>query len=499
MLIWKEAREHVWKMLALTAMVLSPLIMFFYRNMRQDDVSTWLMMTIFFLSWIAPVWIGAWTAAGERNSGAFDVLIALPARPLIFFVLKTAFGLVTMLVPLMLAMGISAMLSWRASDQLLDHSLWIMFPSSMVALYFLIIFAASGARKEGRAAVIGVLVLLGCLIWGAMVMLFAEPAYGGDPPPWYLVILNPFLLLVVSDGHPDIWSFVPLQIITIGFWAVAAGWRFLRIASRSGTGSEEREIPATITILFPTRYPPLLWKEFREQIGVLGAAFLSAVGIAVMAGTVSAIDESRRGITGAAWDAMGVILQAMIVAGAVIPLLLSVVLGVGSLAGDLEERIVNFWRGQPISPARLFWTKYLVSAVGILLLLIFPISFAVGGSSMLNFNDGNSYFGSDGTRLEENAWIVFIATLVVLPVAHALSIFFASVLRRTMYATIVAVVALLCIGFLPLGHNQNLVILLTDKDQNPFVIFTVFLCSIIATMILLLSSRIALVRNWRFG
>jgi hypothetical protein len=53
-----------------------------------------------------------------------------------------------------------------------------------------------------------------------------------------------------------------------------------------------------------------------------------------------------------------------------IPTVLGVVLGVGSMAGDLEPRLMGFWRSRPVQIGAFFWSKYAVALAGVWVLLV---------------------------------------------------------------------------------------------------------------------------------
>ena len=281
---------------------------------------------------------------------------------------------------------------------------------------------------------------------------------GLEAPPAIWLVPNPFMLLVSKEQVDPAASKMVIEAVILLFWAAAALWRFLRTASNTGTGSEEQPLPLTRTILRPLAQPPLLWKEVREQFSVFAIAFWTAVGVALMTVIVEVADSlhAGNGPAESLVDVYRIMLQVMLIGGLVMPLLISVVLGVGAFAGDLDQRLLHFWRGQPIPIGPWFWTKYLVSAVGIFLLLIVPLSFAAGGSSVFGTDD------SDVGHIRQIAWLEFIAVIVIVPFAHALSIFLASIIRRTMYATIATILLLIAIAAIPLFGGLNLVQLLTD-------------------------------------
>ena len=501
-LIWKESRENLWKAVILTVVALAVVFFHHARNDFSDDAGAWLLI----LSCIATLWVAASTAAAERSAGGLDVLLALPVRPLLLFVVKAGVGLITLLLPLLLAL-LAIHFEFREPTNQNSLDLCLTAIAISVPFYFAILSIAARARQESRAAMIGVLIFLASPARGLLVVLIQLDQ---RDVLWGLFVPNP--LFVLFDGQaPDPTKLIPVQIFITLFWICVAAARFLRNASNTGTGTQEKQLPLTRTFLAPLPHPPLLWKEVREQFSVFAIAFWSAAGIAIIGALVQIVDLAHTGDKVSFLDIYGFMLQVMLIAGAVIPLLISIVLGVGAFAGDLDERLLHFWQAQPIPINRWFWTKYLVSAAGILLLLIVPLSIAAGGSTLFDFTDhGGGYGPHPATRLREQAWIAFVAVIVIFPFAHALSIFFASIIRRTMYATILAIVTLLVIVFAPwptaitISNGRvylgfNLAEMLTGSDQSSQTIFCTFVMSLLLASLLLLASRHLLSRNWRLA
>ncbi|MGN6369450.1 MAG: hypothetical protein ACTHN5_14420 [Phycisphaerae bacterium] len=495
-LLWKEAREQLWRGIILTTVALLAVPLGYLLGDRADmsgqSSCDWAATCIFIASLIAPVWISSGFTASERRAGSFDVLLALPVRPVFLFTIKAFAGLVAFMLPMFL--GFLAMilcLRHPSFDSRTYSALLLLTP---VALYFLLLTFTAPARSESRAAMIGVLALLACIIWGFILVLI----YEREAPPLYWLFPNPLLLLLAK--HPDAprATEVLLQLLTLCLWAAAALWRFLRLASNTGTGSEEQQLPITRTLLAPLPHPPLLWKEIREQFSVLAIAFWAAIGVAIISALVEIAESIRYGSNTGFLDIYGLMLQIMLIAGTVAPLLISIVLGVGAVAGDLDERLLHFWSGQPIPIRRWFWTKYLVSAVGILLLLVLPLAIAAGGSSLFDL-DGASSRDNVATNLRTQASTAFIAVIVILPLAHALSIFLTALIRRSMYATITAVLILLVLTATPFLNGDNLIHILSHPDPFWPYIALLFCCSVFLAIVLLFSARTLLIRNYRLA
>ncbi|HUO10896.1 MAG TPA: hypothetical protein VM008_21520 [Phycisphaerae bacterium] len=498
-MLWKEARESAWKFMILTGALLTIVGIVFYSATSPMDCAPWLV----FGSAVATVWIAAGSAATERRAGSLNVLLALPVRPVTIFAVKSCISLLTVLVPFALA-AVAVALKFpelHSRNALAECLCAIVIP---IPLYFSILAAAAGSRQESRAAMIGALELLVFFAWVFFViLLFRHQAR----PAWYLFVPNPFFVLLIRD-NPRADDMIPVQLLITLFWLSIAAVRFLRTATNTGTGSEERHIPITRTLVLPLEYSPLLWKEIREQIGVLAIAFWSAIGVAVIAGLITC--EEMRHENGRFLNAFAAMLQVMLIAGGLMPLLISIVLGVGAFSGDLEDRLLHFWRGQPIPTHLWFWTKYLVSAVGIFLLLVLPLSVAAGGITLFDLSDARFGLGN-ATQFRQQAWTIFIAVLIILPFAHALSIFFVSIIRRPMYATILALIVLAAVAFIPIFTRTgapvsfsglpycNLAEILSNPGEPASLILTLFAISLILAALLLTASRRLLSRNWRLA
>ena len=106
-LMWKEWREHRWKLAAMGMMVASVLaLLAWFTPKGEVDWRTLqdykAIMVI--ASWVAPIWVGAWTATSERARGdGNDSGRNAGARGWMMFAVKSFWGLVVLLLPMALA------------------------------------------------------------------------------------------------------------------------------------------------------------------------------------------------------------------------------------------------------------------------------------------------------------------------------------------------------------------------------------------------------------
>src|SRR5262249_15538893 len=107
-LLWKEFRENIWKAAILMAVSLLCIAL---GNVTEAGSGSglrearfeWGMACLFIISVIAPIWLASGFTAAERRSGSFDVLLALPVRRTLLFLIKALTGLVTYFGPILLA------------------------------------------------------------------------------------------------------------------------------------------------------------------------------------------------------------------------------------------------------------------------------------------------------------------------------------------------------------------------------------------------------------
>ena len=96
-LVWKEAREQLGKSLILLVAAMGCVGLGYLLGIKDLDryhefSMTWAAACLIALSIIAPIWIASGFTAAERRAGSFDVLLALPVRPFIVFLIKTIVG-----------------------------------------------------------------------------------------------------------------------------------------------------------------------------------------------------------------------------------------------------------------------------------------------------------------------------------------------------------------------------------------------------------------------
>ncbi len=145
-LIWKEAREHLWKLVALSAMVLCPLFVLYWLehtpwgNFGMRDFSSFI---VFLAAWISPIWIASWTVASEKSSRTLATLLVLPINRVFPFMIKVTFGILTLAIPLAIGLFITRSLSSQMALAIIPRGFDGSFPLSMFAssitLYLMIL------------------------------------------------------------------------------------------------------------------------------------------------------------------------------------------------------------------------------------------------------------------------------------------------------------------------------------------------------------------------
>src|SRR3954464_1928935 len=97
-LLWKEWREHCWKLLACLAVLLVPHLVNLFWNRQYINVEI-APLTGFTLA----IWMAAWTITSEYRTQR--MLEALPISPWLSFGFKSLAGLLTFLIPLALTIN----------------------------------------------------------------------------------------------------------------------------------------------------------------------------------------------------------------------------------------------------------------------------------------------------------------------------------------------------------------------------------------------------------
>lgn len=393
-LLWKEWREHRWKLAALVAVVVIVPSILSIRS--PGDIYSAITLTLIMGVPLAATFIGMGVAAGEESRGTVRFLQALPtpmARPA---AAKLIWAGLTLFLPVLAAMTWSLwwspmLIGDAAADpqRMVDRMFWkpwgteswygaALLGSVLGGGSILIWIAAAGVNRsdEVRAGAVGLLV--GLAYWSTISLacvlmrreLDQEPVLGWvAAAPGGPAIVN---LPPVANRSLPMWfsRFGLYAGVALAVHGTLVAWyllRFGRVApARSQTLEASSARPAR-TWLAPPRKSPLtaiVWKQFRESAPLAAMAAGGIALAAIGAGIVSdrdTIDVTE--FTYILWTVTGVCV--------------AVVAGVGVFMDDLRPGIHTFWRSRPVDVNQWFFVKLAIALVTTLVILSIPPFFTL--------------------------------------------------------------------------------------------------------------------------
>lgn len=360
-LAWKEFREHRSDVLATIAVVLA---MPLYFAMRDPEMVLFVIgVELAVYPFLAGTFFGMRVAAGERTSRTAAFLCALPVRPQVFGLSRIAVACAGVLLPLVPLVAVSELVErWLGAPSLRGALSWAHYLTcglGTLAAMFVVALFGTGARSEVRVATRGLLALVILLISGIKAMEFAQRhipffrnALTTPPPGWprdiqYLAALSlclavatPILAALCVAGYGR--SIGPLPERRTG-WFDVRGYSPARLASPLAA---------------------LAWKDLREIAAmcsqVLALSLLLSLLIGVLIVPSRPVDAVRAG--------MNALADALWLGGFV----LAILIGVGTVAADLQPSVNTFWRSRPISASAWYWTKYWLGMTAILVTIAAP-------------------------------------------------------------------------------------------------------------------------------
>ncbi len=351
----------------------------------------------------------------------------------------------------------------------------------------------------------GVLILAFSFFWLVIAVSFFGNLYSLDNRLWTIFTLfgNPFLILLSTNQVLDMDVSYPLVMllfaITLTMWFRIAAARF----GKSSLSSSRAELPATASIrtppIIPMHHPrlALFWKEWTEQRWIIIGCFIAGIFLATLISFFTVFQSPGTDIL---TKIIAATTQNLSFLALFISCIAAIVLGVGSYTTDLDPALVNFWHGLPIPIPRWFRTKYLVSLIGLCGLLISQIAIAYFITFFLPETMDYIQYTSRENLLREEVLQILFGGLILLPLVHAFAIFFAALIRRPIYAAVLAIIFSITLVMLPINKDTQVGEFLINHrlyDQLPFVLCII--TSALATLTLLLTSRLALIKNWHLA
>ncbi len=488
-LLWKEFREHIYKMLTLLAILLTAVIWtespFVPRLLRDSWQPIWICA-----SFLAPIWLAATTITSEKTRRTAITLSSLPVSPTKVFLIKTVIAVLTIILPLTLSLlcGLPSINGW-------DRVRFFSLIFTAITLYPLILCIGMGIRREGMAALVGVLILLVSGMWVAVISVLGD--HPGTTPlalEW-LILADPFAFTWAVDGGNtlDVPAFIAQFVATAVYWMLSA----YRYTHHSAASRVAEKMPATAQQLpippLTLRRNPLLWKERREQLSILILTALVGLALAILFGLI--LEHQTRPRPYSQLTTFTDILQVFFLMGTFVPTLVTAIIGISTISTDLDDPLAAFWQSRPIRATSLFWTKYIFALTGLFaLVLFFEIPYlAVVRLQPILSNQSTISLNGDTDRTH-----MAIGQLFWLPLALAIALLSAAIFRRTIYAAIAMIIAVLALLLIPLGYEDTFAtILFTGSPAAAFPPVTTI--TLISAALLTLLARTAFSKHWRIG
>lgn len=378
-LIWKEWREQIWKMISLTAIVLSVEAYSSFSDARAGERA--IAGFGLFCGIAGAFFIAIGVAAGERTAGSLDFLRALPLARWKWAAVRLAMGAIAAIVPIVVTA--IAMLLLDSTMRATADTQRYLSAGATAALCCISVYAwtvAAGVRSvsELRAGLAAICLLVGGIALSAILM-----SIGAGRLVRWLIMFSPSGVSYLPDpAHPSPLDSLDLSSVLCGQLAsfIATSWWFVRryatltSADDRSPAASEANPSATLRPALRSPLAAIVWKEYREALPMCLA------GLAIAAAVVLPTVLSATGAAGS--EKLPVMSGFLVFLGTIMAL----VLGVGGLAGDLEAGVWQFWRSRPISATSWFWLKYATGAV--VLMLVFDgvpavIDLLVGGPGLL--------------------------------------------------------------------------------------------------------------------
>ncbi|MBN1344410.1 MAG: hypothetical protein JXQ73_17105 [Phycisphaerae bacterium] len=233
-LLWKEWREQRWKV-AFGCVILGGYTAIGLQTRLLPD-ETILLLGVFIAASSLPILASMDLVAAERAEGSLPVLLALPVRPSVTFVLKTAVGATTCAAPMLVAFILACLIAGgrEISITRITH---ILLGGLGGALSFYVWAHCLGVRQstEARSALLAIgclAVMCGLILFGeALHRLWDVKALAQLP-----LLATPFAFCCVTYP-PDAELLLHLAWIQTLLAVVLMTWAARRFARLGGTGA----------------------------------------------------------------------------------------------------------------------------------------------------------------------------------------------------------------------------------------------------------------------
>ncbi len=367
-LLWKEWREHRWKLAIVAGAGLVVPAPFALGDARSYLAGVVMMLTLFVP--LAAMFLGAGAAAGEQSRGTIRFLQSLPTpmwRPAIA---KLAWSGLIVVTPALLAL-LAVLGNWSITEVPFDLAPPLLAAAAIGAgpLSLLIWMAAAGVNRsdEVRAGAVGLLVI--ALTWATLLVVGYSSTedlnapwprslriVGAGAPASVAALLGSQLPAAELGWPNDFWARSwPFVVVMLAVHGGLAVWFVRRFGCVAITRTQAIDQPLARTSpgwLSPPRSRPLtamIWKQARESapLALLGGIAIPSLALLVatmMAGLGDGeISEGLVEVVPVTWVLMG--------------FFVAVVAGIGVFMDDLRPGLHAFWRSRPINVDQWFAVK----------------------------------------------------------------------------------------------------------------------------------------------
>lgn len=441
-LLWKEWREHRWKLAALvTIAVGTPALAAISAG---DDhpigaVVTALMLCIFLVLPLGGVFVAMGLAASERSGGTLPFIQGMPLPMPRLAITKLVTGTVTAWLPQLIIIGLAVALvvvgrqfDWYDEDAFFEavvpfQLLGPLFDAPLAALLTtisLLLWTAApsvNSASEVRAGAIGLAAIAGAwtLTFGVLTVLGAFGTGSWIDDYRCLAAALPGGVMTLVEQSPS--RRLPFTAI-IGPYLmthIPLAWWYVTRFGQQPTSADRVQGPARegwLGVPFASRLSALAWKQRRECMPVVIAAAACAVGIVIFTVASNVFTAAPVLSDSPRWIGMGIVATFGFF-GAVAGL----VAGVGTSVIELEPKLSTFWRSRPIDIDQWFWTAFVAGLT--ILCVMFAAPVAIGAYLI-------------GPTEELSGALIAAAAA---PAAYSAGWLAGSVMRHAVYASLIGI------------------------------------------------------------
>jgi ABC-type transport system involved in multi-copper enzyme maturation permease subunit len=414
-LIWKEWHEHKWKLVALTAVLISPLILTLLSD-EPNGLYSICTATIWFAVPILSLFVGASAAAGENSQRTLHFLQSLPEPMHNAATIRIISSVLTVCIPIILQLSFVYAVELIATlhapnikqgmvlDRIFfanDGSDWYFerfFLGLSAASSIVIWVAAVGVNRsdEVRAGALGILAIV---VYSFILVVFAwkfidfhvpKAAF----PSWFKTLgaigpCGPIVLTWMEHPGaprlPDLTSSWRILLVSGLSHATLACWFIAKFGRVSSPLRPSERVAPTVANdwLAPPRgskIRALIWKQLRESGPLALVAMCLIFAMSMIITLIEAVNETFLknwfAFTFGTWVALG--------------FFVAIVAGIGVFIEEVRPGIEDFWRSRPIHRDQWFYVKFgfgigiTILAMSIPLLVVFILAIREGYHSPMD-------------------------------------------------------------------------------------------------------------------